>query len=124
MFRSIERLLPIPLYVALVVLGVSYPLPVRAQQESAKKTQEEGTRKVKNRVQPIYPELARHLNLGGVVKIQLVVAPDGKVKNAKIVGGHPVLAEAALDAVKRWKYEPAHEETSDVVEIKFERPTQ
>jgi TonB family protein len=98
-----------------VVAGMVLLLPVfsRAQQE-------ELTRKVKTKVAPAYPELARRMSISGVVKIQVVVAPNGSVKNAKLVGGHPLLASAALDAVKRWRFEPAAEETTGVVEFKFE----
>jgi len=71
-------------------------------------------------VQPVYPDLARKMNLSGTVKIQVVVAPNGTVKDAKVVGGHPVLAGAALDAVRKWRFEPAAVESSGVVDIKFE----
>ena len=82
--------------------------------------QEEIARKVKTKVPPTYPELARRMSISGVVKVQVVVAPNGSVKNAKIVGGHPLLANAAVDAVKRWRFEPASEETTGVVEFKFD----
>jgi TonB family protein len=60
------------------------------------------------------------MHLSGTVKIQVVVAPNGMVKDAKVVGGHPVLAGAALDAVRKWRFEPAAVESSGVVDIKFE----
>jgi len=82
--------------------------------------QEEINRKVKIRVPPTYPELARRMNISGVVKVQITVAPNGTVKSAKLVGGHPVLANAALDAVKKWRYEPAAEETTGIVEFRFD----
>jgi TonB family protein len=78
------------------------------------------TRKVKSKVMPLYPELARRMGITGTVKIQVVVAPNGSVKNAKVVGGHPVLAPAAMDAVRKWRFEPASEETTGVVEFKFD----
>jgi TonB family protein len=71
-------------------------------------------------VQPEYPELARKMNITGTVKVQVVVAPNGSVKDAKVVGGHPVLASAALDAVKKWRFEPAANESTGVVDFKFE----
>lgn len=80
---------------------------------------EDSPRKVKNRVTPTYPELARRFNAAGTVKIQVVVAPNGSVKTTKVVGGHPLLAGAAEEAVKKWKYEPAPEETTTVVEFNF-----
>jgi len=77
-------------------------------------------RRAKSKVQPVYPELARKMNITGTVKVEVVVAPNGTVKEAKIVGGHPVLAGAALDAVKKWRFEPAAMESSGVVDFKFE----
>jgi TonB family protein len=82
--------------------------------------QEELTRKVKYKVAPGYPELARKMNITGVVKILVTVAPNGAVKDAKLMGGHPVLATAAIDAVRKWKYEAAAEETAGVVEFRFD----
>ncbi len=89
---------------------------VAAQTASA---QEETGRKVKSRVSPVYPELAKQMNVSGAVKVQLTIAPDGTVKSAKALGGHPVLINSAIDAVKRWKYEPAKEETTTIVQFNF-----
>ena len=97
-----------------VVAGVVFLYPVSGQ------AQEEIARKIKTKVAPVYPELARRMSISGVVKVQVVVAPNGSVKNAKIVGGHPVLANSAVDAVKKWRFEPASEETTGVVEFKFD----
>lgn len=77
-------------------------------------------RRAKSKVQPEYPELARKMNITGTVKIQVVVSPNGTVKEAKVVGGHPVLAGAALDAVRKWRFEPAPGESTGVVDFKFE----
>jgi TonB family protein len=82
--------------------------------------QVEITRRAKSKVAPLYPELARKMNITGTVKIQIVVAANGTVKDAKVLGGHPVLAGAALDAVRKWRFEPAAVESSGVVELKFE----
>jgi TonB family protein len=79
----------------------------------------EKERKVKTKVAPLYPELAKKMNVSGAVKIQIVVAPNGTVKSTKIVGGHPLLIDSALDAVKKWKYEPATTESTQLVEFKF-----
>ena len=86
----------------------------------AQEAQGDITRRVKSKVQAVYPELARKMNLSGTVKVAVVVAPNGTVKEAKVVGGHPVLAGAALDAVRKWRFEPAAGETSGVVDFKFE----
>jgi len=82
--------------------------------------QEEITRKTKSQVAPNYPELARRMKIRGVVRIQVTVAPNGSIKDAKLVGGHPVLANAALDAVRKWRYEAAPAETTGIVVFRFD----
>jgi TonB family protein len=82
--------------------------------------QEELTRKVKTKIAPVYPDLARRMSITGIVKLQVTVATSGQVKNAKLVGGHPVLANAALEAIKKWRFEASNEETTGVVEFRFD----
>jgi len=79
----------------------------------------EDTRAVRSKVSPVYPELAKRMRVTGVVKIQVTIAAGGQVVGTKVVGGHPLLVEAALDAVKKWRFEPAGSETSQVVEFNF-----
>jgi TonB family protein len=93
--------------------------PINAQ-EAKSEAPLENRRHTKSKVQPTYPELARKMNITGTVKVQVVVSPNGTVKEAKVLGGHPVLANAALDAVKKWRFEPAAIESSGMVDIKFE----
>jgi TonB family protein len=50
----------------------------------------------------------------------VVVSPSGIVKEARVVGGHPVLASAALDAAKKWRFEASSAETTGVIDFKFE----
>ena len=75
-------------------------------------------RKVKSNPPPDYPELARKLNIQGMARVLLTVAPDGKVAGVKDLGGSPILVAALSDAVKKWKYEPAERESQ--VEVRFE----
>ncbi|MGA7295726.1 MAG: energy transducer TonB [Terriglobales bacterium] len=82
--------------------------------------QEAIKRTVKSKVAPVYPELARRMNITGVVKVLVTVTPAGTVKDAKLMGGHPVLATAALDAVKKWRFEPAPQESTGIVEFRFD----
>lgn len=82
--------------------------------------EESGDRKVKYRVEPLYPEIARKLGLSGIVKLEVVVAPNGNVKETKVIGGHPILVNAALDAVKKWKFESANSESTKPLEFKFQ----
>ena len=82
--------------------------------------QEELTRKTKTKVAPAYPELARRMNITGTVRVLVVVASNGSLKDAKVVGGNPLLVNAAMDALKKWKFEPADGESSGTVEFKFQ----
>ena len=68
-----------------------------------------------------YPQTARQMHLSGVVKLDLLIGANGKVKKVEILGGNPVLAAAAAETVKGWTYEPAASDTNETVVIKFER---
>jgi TonB family protein len=70
----------------------------------------------------VYPELAKRMSITGVVKVLVTVSTNGAVKDAKLVGGHPVLASAALDAVKKWRFEAAQQESTGIVEFRFDTP--
>ena len=98
-----------------LISGMVVLLPVQSAAQ-----QDDIGRKVKARVSPAYPDLARRMSISGVVKVQVVVAPNGTVKSTKIVGGHPLLVNAAVDAVKKWRFETAAEDTTGVVEFKFD----
>lgn len=76
-------------------------------------------RKLKSRVEPEYPELARRNNISGSTRVELLVAADGRVKDVKVLGGNPVLVQAVVTAVTKWKYEPASEESTIVVKYDF-----
>lgn len=75
-------------------------------------------RKVKTKVDPEYPELARRLSIKGVVRVEVTIAAAGTVKNVRELGGNPVLLDALVRAVKKWKYEPADKDS--IVEVKFD----
>jgi TonB family protein len=81
---------------------------------------DEIVRRAKSKVQPEYPVLAKKMNISGTVKIEVVVAPNGAVKDARVVGGHPVLASAALEAAKKWRFEAASAEATGIIDFKFE----
>jgi TonB family protein len=68
---------------------------------------------------PLYPEVAKRLNLEGTVRIEAVVGPDGQIKGTKVIGGYPVLVESALRALRDWKYEKASSETTVQLEFEF-----
>ncbi len=81
--------------------------------------EEEGGRKIKNKVQPMYPDLAKRMNVSGSVKVEIVIAQNGTIKSTKVMGGPPLLIEPSVDAVKKWRFEPGSEETTTTVEFKF-----
>ena len=78
----------------------------------------EPDRKVVNRVQPSYPELARQMKVTGTVKIEVVIAANGSVKSLKPLGGHPLLIQSASEALRKWRFAPGPE-TTTIVEFRF-----
>ena len=59
-----------------------------------------------HQVKPTYPALARQARIQGTVVLQAVIAKDGTIQNLHMVSGHPMLAPAAIEAVKQWRYKP------------------
>jgi protein TonB len=59
-----------------------------------------------HKVQPSYPPLARQARIQGSVVLQAVISKEGAIENLRLVSGHPMLAPAAIDAVKQWRYKP------------------
>lgn len=80
--------------------------------------QEQSGRKLITQVQPKYPEYLRDHEIGGAVRLSVVVTPNGNVKKVTPIGGNPILIDAAIDAVKQWKYAPS--ENTDTFEVKLE----
>jgi len=62
--------------------------------------------RVIHRVEPIYPAIARQARISGTVELTGVIGPDGRIRELRLVKGHPLLGSAALDAVRQWVYEP------------------
>ena len=77
-------------------------------------------RKIASRVAPNYPDLAKKMHIHGVVRVEAVIRPNGSVKSTRVLGGNPVLVDAALDAVGKWKFESGQNETTQVVQLAFE----
>lgn len=113
-FRKIWRSVRTGLLALLMAVAAFHSTPAIAQEEL--------TRKPKTKVAPAYPELARRMNITGVVKVLVVVAPNGSLKDTKVLGGNPLLVNAATDALKKWKFEPADTESSGTIEFKFQAP--
>jgi TonB family protein len=100
------------LALGLGLIALICPHHMRSQEVAAQ-------RKVLSRVVPQYPELARSARIEGAVKVMVAVAPNGRATSTKVVGGHPVLAKAAVDAIEKWKWVASPEESTELVEIHF-----
>ena len=109
MYLRIARLLAM---LAVVHLGLVLGIPGTSRAET-------GERKIKSKVSPVYPDIAKRMSITGSVKVEVVIAPNGTVKSTKVIGGHPVLVDCAVEAIRKWRYETAPEETTQVVEFKF-----
>jgi len=68
---------------------------------------------------PAYPEVARRARLSGTVKVEILIAPDGTVKNVRVIGGHPLFVDATIEALKKWKYVPGNAEVTVTLEFNF-----
>jgi TonB family protein len=104
--------------IVVILGGLTFVLP--PQVLLAQDVQGDLSKRVKSKVQPTYPELARRMSVKGSVKLMVTVGQNGKVKTTKVVGGHPLLVAASEDAVRRWKFEPAAEEATGIVEFTFQ----
>ena len=93
----------------LAVLCITWCQPAIAQE----------ARKIKVGAQPEYPELARKNNIQGSTRLQIVISQDGTIKDIKVLGGNPVLVQASVEAVKKWKYEPASAESTTIIRFDF-----
>lgn len=77
--------------------------------------------KAKEEVKPQYPEMARKLNLFGVVRVEVTVSPSGSASNTKVLGGHPLLAASAIQAIKAAKWETPSSGNVCVASIQFKQ---
>jgi TonB family protein len=94
-----------------VVLALLFTLalPARAGDDRA----------IKSRVAPVYPELAKRMKIAGEVKLAATVDADGKVKDVKEVSGNHMLAVAAEDAVRKWRFEGGTGDVTVTVAVNF-----
>ncbi len=59
-----------------------------------------------NKVEPVYPPLARQARIQGTVRFNVVIDKEGRVQNLTLISGHPLLVASAKDAVQQWIYKP------------------
>ena len=85
-------------------VGAAPPPPKPAQQRIRQGGQVQAA-KLTNKVQPMYPPLARQTRISGTVRLHAIIAKNGTVEQLEVISGHPLLVQAALDAVRQWKYQ-------------------
>jgi TonB family protein len=73
-----------------------------------------GERKVLTRIEPVYPPELKERGISGLVRLQVYIAGNGTVERIEILGGNPILAEAAKNAVYKWKYASGPASTIEV----------
>jgi len=111
-----------PVMLSLLALGLVMTsvllssVPIAAQSHD----QNLSDRKVITRVEPEYPDALKRLYIGGVVRVEVLVAPNGVVKSTKLLGGSPILGQSTMKAVKQWKYAPAASEEVLTVKLEFD----
>jgi TonB family protein len=79
-------------------------------------------RKSVKTVAPVYPAIAAKMRVEGTVKLDATIDQDGTVLDVKVVSGHALLAAAAVDAVKKWKYETGSAKSIQTVAVEFALP--
>jgi TonB family protein len=101
------------------VLGGFVVLSPRASAQDA--SSDVAKRRIRTKVDPQYPATAKQMNISGRVKLEATISADGRVVSTRVVGGSPFLVNAALDALKQWRFEPASRESTEIFEFDFNR---
>jgi TonB family protein len=105
--------------IAIFLLGMSVlvsAMPLAAQARDEKSSD----RRLVTRIEPEYPDALKRLYIGGVVRLEVLVAPNGVVKSTKLLGGSPILGQSTMKAVKQWRYAPAATEETLTVKLEFD----
>jgi protein TonB len=89
-----------------VLSGIPVAVPKIATPQRIRVSSGVSTGLLIRKTQPVYPPLARQARIQGVVILQAQISKDGSIQNLQLISGHPMLAPAAIDAVKQWKYKP------------------
>ena len=77
-------------------------------------------RQVIQKVEPVYPDLAKRMHITGMVKVEVEVRPNGSVKSTKVLGGNPVLIDSAVEALRKFKFEALPNETTEILQLTFD----
>jgi TonB family protein len=76
-------------------------------------------RQLLQRIEPTYPETLQRLRIGGVVRLEITISRKGLVESAVLLGGNPILGDAAIAAVKKWIYAPAPSRSTTEITLQF-----
>ncbi|HEX4785583.1 MAG TPA: energy transducer TonB [Candidatus Sulfotelmatobacter sp.] len=101
----------------LVLMVIQIPIPISC---FAQQIHTAGKRKLIIEIRPVYPTLARKVNLTGMVRLRVTVSAAGYPVNTEQLGGSPVLVKAATDAIFKAKWEPTSNETKELIQIRFD----
>ncbi len=104
----------------ILTLALAFVLALSLTPLQAQKPPEKANRKKIYSVDPVYPEMLKRSNIGGVVRLLVLISPKGSVDTVNQLGGNAALVEAATNAVKKWKYAPAETETTQEISITFD----
>lgn len=96
----------------MIVLFSALPFLAQIQEQTTRE------RKVITRVEPEYPDTLKRLYIGGVVRVEVEVEPNGTVKSTRLLGGSPILGQSTMKAIKQWKYAAAA--SAETLTVKFE----
>ncbi len=109
-------------FAALAVLATVLAAPaVWAPKAISQDAPSEAKRKVRSKVEPQYPATAKAMNITGRVKVEATISADGHVLGTRVIGGSPLLVNAAVDALEKWRFEPAAKDSTEVFEFDFDR---
>jgi protein TonB len=89
-----------------IISSTPVAVPKVATPQRVRVSQGVSTGLLVRRVNPTYPPLARQARIQGTVVLHAVISKDGSIEGLTLISGHPMLAPAAIDAVKQWKYKP------------------
>lgn len=95
-------------FLLLFVFASSQVKTAAARDSRAKQQEQHDVQSAKliKKVAPQYPKKARKAHVEGTVRLHAIIATDGSVKNLEVVSGDPLLVDAALKAVRQWRYQP------------------
>jgi TonB family protein len=98
----------------MILLFSALPFVAQIQEQTTRE------RKLITRVEPEYPDTLKRLYIGGVVRVEIEVEPNGVVKSTKLLGGSPILGQSTMKAIKQWKYAPAASQETLTVKFEFD----